>query len=45
MIIRRIGLNIIMIQGFETREITDIPIRAFVKSADGTIHKKVKTVD
>jgi hypothetical protein len=34
-----------MIQGFETREITDIPIRAFVKSADGTIHKKVKTVD
>ena len=34
-----------MIQGFETREITDIPIRAFVKSAKGTLHKKVKTVD
>ncbi len=34
-----------MIQGFETREITDIPVRAFVKSADGVLHKKVKTVD
>ena len=34
-----------MIQGFETREQTDIPIRAFVKSANGVLHKKVKTVD
>ena len=34
-----------MIQGFETREITDIPIRAFVKSAGGVLHKKVKQVD
>lgn len=34
-----------MIQGFETREQTDIPIRAFVKSANGILHKKVKTVD
>jgi len=34
-----------MIQGFETREITDIPIRAFVKSAEGVLHKKVKQVD
>lgn len=31
-----------MIQGFETRELTDQPIRAFVKSAKGIIHKKKK---
>jgi len=33
-----------MIQGFETREITDKPIRAFVKSAGGIVHVKKKTV-
>lgn len=34
-----------MIQGFETREITDIPIKAFVKSVKGILHQKVKTVE
>jgi|TARA_B100000959_G_scaffold175583_1_gene183820 hypothetical protein len=34
-----------MIQGFETREVTDKVIRAFVKSADGVLHKKSKQVD
>ena len=34
-----------MIQGFETREVTDKPIRAFVKSANGILHKKTKQVD
>ena len=34
-----------MIQGFETREVTDIPVRAFVESAGGQMHKKVSTVD
>jgi hypothetical protein len=34
-----------MIQGFETRETTDIPIRAFVKSVNGVLHKKKSTVD
>jgi len=33
-----------MIQGFETRENTDIPIRAFVKSVEGVLHKKLRTV-
>jgi len=34
-----------MIQGFETRDSTDIPIRAFVKSVNGVLHKKLRTVD
>ena len=34
-----------MIQGFETRENTDKPIRAFVKSANGILHKKKSTVN
>jgi len=34
-----------MIQGFETRESTDIPIRAFVKSANGILHKKERSVN
>ena len=34
-----------MIQGFETRETTDIPIRAFVKSVNGVLHKKKASVD
>ena len=29
-----------MIDGFETRENTDIPIRALVKSANGTLYKR-----
>ena len=28
-----------MIDGFETREMTDIPVRAFVKSANGHLYK------
>ena len=31
-----------MIQGFETRELTDQVIRPFVKSANGILHKKLK---
>ncbi len=34
-----------MIQGFETRELTDQVMRPFVKSANGILHKKLKTVD
>ena len=34
-----------MIQGFSTRQLTDIPIRAFVKSANGIMHEKNKEVD
>ena len=34
-----------MIQGFETRETTDKPIRAFVQSANGVLHKKKAPVD
>ena len=34
-----------MIQGFETREITDKPIRAFVKSANGILHQKKSSVN
>jgi hypothetical protein len=34
-----------MIQGFETRETTDIPIRAFIKSVNGVLHKKKAPVD
>jgi len=34
-----------MIQGFETREATDIPIRAFIKSVNGVLHKKKAPVD
>ena len=34
-----------MIQGFSTRQLTDIPIRAFVKSAYGIMHEKQKEVD
>lgn len=34
-----------MIQGFETRELTDQVIRTFVKSVNGISHKKLKTVD
>ena len=33
-----------MIQGFETRELTDQVIRPFVKSAKGILHIKSKTV-
>ena len=33
-----------MIQGFETREQTDIPIRALVKSANGILHKRNEVV-
>ena len=29
-----------MIDGFETREMTDIPVRAFVKSANGHLYKR-----
>jgi len=29
-----------MIDGFETRENTDIPVRALVKSANGTLYKR-----
>ena len=29
-----------MIDGFETRENTDIPVRALVKSAKGTLYKR-----
>ena len=29
-----------MIDGFETRESTDIPVRALVKSAKGTLYKR-----
>lgn len=32
------------LQGFETREVTDIPVRALVKSAGGILHKKEATV-
>lgn len=34
-----------MIQGFSTRQLTDIPIRAFVKSAYGIMHEKHTEVD
>ena len=34
-----------MIQGFETRETTDKPIRAFVQSVNGVLHKKKAPVD
>ena len=34
-----------MIQGFETRETTDITIRAFIKSVNGVLHKKKAPVD
>lgn len=34
-----------MIQGFETRELTDQVIRPFVKSANGILHKKSKSVE
>lgn len=34
-----------MIQGFETRKNTDIPITAFVKSVNGVLHKKTNSVD
>jgi len=33
-----------ILQGFETREDTDIPVRALVKSASGIIHKKLAEV-
>ena len=29
-----------MIDGFETRESTDIPVRALVKSAKGNLYKR-----
>ena len=32
-----------MIDGFETREMTDIPVRAFVKSANGHLYKRPGT--
>lgn len=34
-----------MIQGFETKELTDQVIRPFVKSANGILHTKSKTVN
>ena len=34
-----------MIQGFETKENTDIVIRSFVKGVKGVLHKKVRKVD
>lgn len=34
-----------MIQGFETRELTDQVIRPFIKSANGVLHVKGKTVE
>ena len=34
-----------MIQGFETRETTDKPIRAFVQSVNGVLHKKKAPVN
>ena len=34
-----------MIQGFSTRQLTDVPIRAFVKSAHGIMHEKHNEVD
>ena len=34
-----------MIQGFETRELTDQVIRPFVKSANGILHIKSKSVE
>ena len=34
-----------MIQGFETRELTDQVIRPFVKSANGILHTKLKSVE
>ena len=33
-----------ILQGFETREDTDIPVRALVKSASGILHKKLAQV-
>ena len=34
-----------MVQGFETRDSTDIPVRALVESANGHMWKKEKAVD
>ncbi len=34
-----------MIQGFETRELTDQVIRPFIKSANGILHTKLKSVE
>ena len=33
-----------MIDGFETRENTDIPVRALVNSAKGHLYKKVQVL-
>ena len=47
-IIHKIGLEIqkrAMVQGFETRDSTDIPVRALVESAKGRMWKKEKAVD
>ena len=34
-----------MVQGFKTRHNTDIPVRAFVESANGHMWKKERAVD
>ena len=34
-----------MVQGFETRDSTDIPVRALVESANGHMWKKEKSVN
>ena len=34
-----------MVQGFETRDNTDVPVRALVESAKGHMWKKEKAVD
>ena len=34
-----------MIQGFETRELTDQVVRPFIKSANGILHTKLKSVE
>ena len=34
-----------MVQGFETRDNTDVPVRALIESAKGHMWKKEKAVD